>query len=881
MSTAADDEAVPAFTGARWLRAALQVNPFGYKGAGAPSRSFADEAAYNQALLDKCEAEAIELIAVTDHWCVDSAAGLIAAAKDRPVTVLPGFEANTSEGIHLLVLFEAGTESSEIIAAIGACGVRPGCANGTTGSSYAEILRAMTDRGALVIPAHVNVGNSGLLMGRPGTPLQAMIKHRDLHAIATSPGTDPAKDQADILQGRKPYDRQYPLAEIYANDVTHPDVLATEGATSWFKVSTPSLAAIKHAVRIPVTRVSLQAPNSATRVLFREISWIGGFLDGVTISLADDLTAFIGGRGTGKSSVIESLRYVLDERPIGETARRDHEAIVNKVLGAGTSIRLVVEAVSPNRGCFVIERSVLDPPVVLDAIGRRTNLRPADVVGKIEMFGQHELAEVAQRKTSVARMIERFAGLQEPSGDREELQRKLSDNRERLRRTEADRQRLADELADIPRLETAVEQYTASDLPAKLEEQKRLRQDEATFTEARTRLALASTAVGALADSDVVNQLIQAYDGADDSPQAEVLQRVVAATKTLSAAIEAAQTTLAAALHSATTDVNTAHTAWEAAVAPQRDKHAEVLRKLRAEGHEPEKYLTTTSALDGLRAKTPRLTVLDKQIKQIKDERTVLLGELEALEKEDRRYLADAIRRANAATGGAVLVKPIASPDRKHLEQVVEDHVAGARKSLLQAVQAEDFSPRTFVAAARAGLSELESRYGLKGAQALAIEAAGESFLRRFEELTVGQAVDVSLDVAMEGGPRDYRRLDELSKGQRATALLLLLLGASESPLVIDQPEDDLDNRFVYDQVVEKLRQLKGARQIIVSTHNANVPVLGDAELIVTLEGDGRNGWCKEGCNGSLDNAQVREIAEHILEGGRAAFDARRHLYGF
>jgi DNA repair ATPase RecN len=879
MSELADEQPAAVFTGARWIRAALQVNPYGYKGAGAPARSFPDEASYNAALLDRCEVEGIGLIAVTDHWCVDSAAGLITAAEGRPVVVLPGFEANTAEGIHLLVLFEAGAEAAEVNAAIGACGVSPGCANGTTGNSFADILRAITERGALVVPAHVNVGNSGLLMGRGGTPLQAMIKHRDLLAIGTSPGVDPAPDQADIVQGRKPYDRQYPLAEVWANDVSHPDGLAKEGATSWFKASTPSLAAIKHAVRIPVTRVSLQAPDSATRVLFRELSWTGGFLDGVTISLADDLTAFIGGRGTGKSSVIESLRYVLDERPIGETAQRDHQAIVSNVLGAGTSIRLVVEAVSPNRGSFVIERSVLDPPVVYDASGHRTNLRPADVVGKIEMFGQHELAEVAQQKTSVARMIERFAGVPEALGDREALERHLGDNRERLRQAEADRQRLVEELADTPRLEAAIEQYQASDLPARLKEQKRLRQDEATFTEARTRLALASTAIAGLADSDVVNQLVQPYEGAADSPQAEVLQRVVGATATLSTAIETAQAALAAALQVATTDINTAHAAWEAVVAPQREQHAEVLRKLRAEGHEPERYLATTSALDDLRSKMPRLTGLDKQITQLLGDRTTLLGEVEALEREERQYLADAIRRANAATGGVVVVKPIASPDRSHLAEVVEKRVMGARKALLAAVEADTFSPRAFVAAARAG--ELEARYGLKGAQVLAIEAAGETFFREFEELTVGLAVDVSLDVSVEGGPRVYRRLDELSKGQRATALLLLLLGASESPLVIDQPEDDLDNRFVYDQVVKKLREMKGGRQIIVSTHNANVPVLGDAELIVTLEGDGRNGWCKEGCTGSLDNVQVRQVAEHILEGGRAAFDARRHLYGF
>lgn len=90
-----------------------------------------------------------------------------------------------------------------------------------------------------------------------------------------------------------------------------------------------------------------------------------------------------------------------------------------------------------------------------------------------------------------------------------------------------------------------------------------------------------------------------------------------------------------------------------------------------------------------------------------------------------------------------------------------------------------------------------------------------------------------------------------------------------------------MDNRFVYDGVVDKLRKLKGERQIVVSTHNANVPVLGDAELVVALEGDGRRSWLSEGGLGSLDDSSVRRIAEDLLEGGRAAFDARQHIYGF
>ena len=133
----------------------------------------------------------------------------------------------------------------------------------------------------------------------------------------------------------------------------------------------------------------------------------------------------------------------------------------------------------------------------------------------------------------------------------------------------------------------------------------------------------------------------------------------------------------------------------------------------------------------------------------------------------------------------------------------------------------------------------------------------------------------------MIDGLQGLRSLDQLSKGQRATALLLLLLSASDAPLIIDQPEDDLDNNFIYKGVVRHLRELKGKRQIIASTHNANVPVLGDAELIVVLENDGDHGRPSDSGVGSLDDRTIRSLAENILEGGPAAFNARQHLYGF
>lgn len=289
--------------GARWARAALQVNPYGYKGKNEPAKDFASEPGYNTAILDECDALGVRIIAVTDHWSVDTAQGLIAAAEERGIVALPGFEANSREGVHVLVIFEAGTSAAEINATIGICGSSPG-SSGAGDCGYAEIVEKMSERGALVIPAHVNVSPSGMLTRMSGQPLEKMVTHPDVHVIGVTPDAPEATNQDAVIANRKPFNRTHPLAIIHADDVTRPSDLPKPGATSWFKVSSECLESIKLAVRTPATRVSHSDPAATPRALIREISWTGGFLDNVTVPVSEDLTALIGGRGTGKSTVI-------------------------------------------------------------------------------------------------------------------------------------------------------------------------------------------------------------------------------------------------------------------------------------------------------------------------------------------------------------------------------------------------------------------------------------------------------------------------------------------------------------------------------------------------------------------------------------------------
>ncbi len=134
------------------------------------------------------------------------------------------------------------------------------------------------------------------------------------------------------------------------------------------------------------------------------------------------------------------------------------------------------------------------------------------------------------------------------------------------------------------------------------------------------------------------------------------------------------------------------------------------------------------------------------------------------------------------------------------------------------------------------------------------------------------------LELRLDDGSN--RRLDDLSGGQRVSLLLSLLLETTdERPLVIDQPEDELDNRFLFDTVLPALKRLKGRRQIIVATHNANIVVNGDADQVIQLEATANKG--RIACEGAIEDPNVRDAIVRTVDGGDEAFRLRRLKYGF
>lgn len=185
----------------------------------------------------------------------------------------------------------------------------------------------------VLLPAHVN-GPDGLLTGlASGSATIAAWRHAGVSAVAVSPSCAVTTHQRAILDNADPqYAREHPVAELHADDISDPARLSTPGGSCWVKMAAPSLSALQLAFRTPATRVRLSDPEVSHHPVVEAIAWEGGFLHDVGIRLSDSTTCLIGGRGSGKSTVVESLRFALGFTPIGMSAARGHEQMTARVL---------------------------------------------------------------------------------------------------------------------------------------------------------------------------------------------------------------------------------------------------------------------------------------------------------------------------------------------------------------------------------------------------------------------------------------------------------------------------------------------------------------------------------------------------------------------
>jgi hypothetical protein len=889
--------------GARFYRCALQVNPphyaSTYRGASRadePGTFEADDQAQIEALVASAAANQIEVLGITDHNHAGSVEAFAAAAARHGIVVFPGFEARSKEGVHFLCLFPPGTRASQLARYLGEIGIHNEEPNDDCCKlSCDELPQFIAERGGIVIAAHITQAN-GLLTTLRGQPCINAWRNRHLLAAQIPGAIDglPVNYRRIIENTDPAYAREHApservaLAVVNAQDVVDPDDFAKSSASCRIKMTEATIEGLRQAFLDPGSRIRLNgdAPEHVRAELVA-MTWVGGFLDGVAIHFSEHLNVLIGGRGTGKSTIIESIRYVLDLPALGDGAALAHQGVVNDVLQPGTRVSLLVRAHHPAVSEYVIERTVPNTPVVRDSTGRVVSLDPSDILAGVEVYGQHEMSELTRSPEKLTRLLERFVDRYATTVTREaDVARELSRLRAELIAAEEDLKDARERLEALPRYDETLKRYQAAGVEDRLKAKNLLLSEEQILKTADERLQAVRRSLTQFAKVVPIDRRFAAEEAIATLPGRDVLTDVWAALTDLETALSDAVNAARAATDSADARLKVVRGNWTERQAQIETDYQRVLRELQKERIDGTEFINIRRAIADLQPVAEEAESLKTRLADRRRERHELLVEWEELAAQSLRLLQQAAKRVNRQLAQLVRVTVTPAGQREPLFDLLRDEIGGQLRPALDRLRACDvLSPRQLADACRAGVDELEKQYKISGAAATRLAGATDEVLMRIEELTLPNTTQVELNVAGDGQEPLWRSLDHLSTGQKATAILFLLLLEADAPLIIDQPEDDLDNRFISEGIVPKMRDEKRRRQFILSTHNANIPVLGDAELIValsTLSKDGESEVIAPADQmGSLDAAPVRELVERVLEGGRDAFEARRRKYGF
>ena len=883
-------------SGASYFKCALQVNPDHYASTFRGQASVGDALTHAREVVDKAVELDISVLAVTDHNDAGGVAAFRAAADSHEVIVLPGFELTTSEGIQVLCIYPPEATEPQLGRFLGELGIR-----GTEPSSalsdktFEEMVEMVPRQGGITVAAHATL-NKGLFRALHGQArIRAWRNSNLLAAQIPGPIADLPDELRKIVENRNPdYYREHPAGEcqaiamLNAKDVVKADDLAEESATCWIKMSAVTIEGLRQAFLDPDSRIRLNGdPQPEDHAELLALCWEGGFLDGTAIHFNQNLNVLIGGRGAGKSTVVESLRYVLGQEPLGDNARDAHLGMVRQVLRSGTKLSLRVRSHRPTQREYVIERTVPNPPVVRDESGQVISARPGDVVPDVEIYGQHEISELARSAEKLTALLDRFV-----DRDQKLIQRKASVRRglEQARRSLLD---VSSELVEIdermsalPALENTLRSYQEAGLEERLSEQSVLVREERVLESINERLEPVRQGQTELRREIPVDLAFLSKSAIEDLPGKDILAQARPVLEELNRGLAQAASDVADALQRADQGIAGVKDQWDARKHVVDVEYQRILRDLHRSDVDGAEFIRLRREIEQLQPLNERRRLLEQLYMEHVDARRNLLVEWEELKAQEFRSLCSASENVNRRLRQRVQVDVTAAGNREPLFAALRDNVGGRLSEAVAALEGyRDLSLPEFVEHCREGPDALQNAYGIVPAQAERLANAAPETLMQIEELELQPTTSIQLNTAAAGEPPTWQGLDDLSTGQKATAVLLLLLLDSDAPLIIDQPEDDLDNRFITEGVVPRIREEKRRRQFVFSTHNANIPVLGDAELILGLSpsGEAQSGHAeiKTEHMGSIDGPDVRALVEDVLEGGKEAFETRRLKYGF
>jgi energy-coupling factor transporter ATP-binding protein EcfA2 len=610
----------------------------------------------------------------------------------------------------------------------------------------------------------------------------------------------------------------------------------------------------------------------------------GGFLPGLSANIPLGLTCIIGARGSGKSTLAEAVRFAL----CGISAAPKQCAdLIQANLAGGALVTITALAEGSNR--YTIKRGLKQNPVLLTSDGRAINtvdldrgtFLPLDAYSSLEIEAIADEVLGHKRRNLLDEL--RSEQMRTIHLSLAESTRALETNADRIRtaqRTIEDLTEQTEELGDVRARLSALapsDRESSADF-IRLSRQQQLNQREITKLDSADRdlRSLGQTLEQLRGES---RNVFAARLAEEQSANADTLHRyddLLAASlgpveKHLSAIntrIRDAQDTLAQARRSVT-ETHTSHAGELAKLTAANQAASEQAR----ERASLEQQVARLEALEQQRAElNAELKILFERRKSLKTDHILMRDQISTMRDEVASELQH-------ESGDRVRIRVMRNADHLAYQEMLVDGLKGARVRNQNEILATLMQLRPEQLAQLIQSNDLDSfeeltHFGTERSRKI-LDSFRENVDPLALEITaIEDRISIELNVATAGRPH-FKDASDLSRGQKCTALLPILLARRDNPLIIDQPEDNLDNHFIFETVVNAVQRMKKRRQMIFITHNANIPVLAEAELVLVMNSDGRVGAIEK--FGTVD--ECREQIIDLLEGGREAFELRSKRY--
>lgn len=600
-----------------------------------------------------------------------------------------------------------------------------------------------------------------------------------------------------------------------------------------------------------------------------------GFLDGLALDLAPGLNVIIGARGTGKTSLVELIRFALNVRSFSDSVERKVQEQVAAVLGRGR----VTVTVNVNGESLQVSRSVGDEAP------RSQRPLPTTLA---TVLSQTEIELIADDAAGRLRLLDGFLP---PAGVTKDAELRATS---RVRALTRQMRELTDRCSTLEETLAALAPVESDLESALLEQQEVLASVEAHEPEKQK-----------LEELTAHLELLAARDQQVETSQREVsnwlssLDDVIRTSRGLMTADSTGwtevQSTIRKRIQGASDRLVEVASSVTSAVDDLARLHAQTIEEYQQVADEARGLRRTLdSAVKGAGAATSRVATLREQLstkpnleqelgalraegEAIRVERAEGLDEVDMLREARFEARCKAADRLSQTFNQTIRIELIRYGLHSNYSAAIAEALRGTRLhyNALSQVLSSALSPRELIEAAETNdvgvvtsIAGIDDERASRVLQALRDDGGAE---------ILASIVEDAAEFLLLDGP-EYKPSGALSTGQRCTVVLPMLLEQRDRVMILDQPEDHLDNSFVVDTVVTALRGSDESSQRIIATHNANIPVLGEADLVVAMASDGDNGFVDAA--GPLDTPSVISAISTILEGGLEAFDRRAEFYG-